>query len=437
MFLIMFQCMKMTVDLGRIGMRSHIHLANDMTDGNNPNENEMRANVQKHADKKRLTIFHHFLGMLRSRSQKALQYWAIIVPLATWGKGGIQSAKNHTATGALCTLETLFNIQNKIHSDSREASHECIKSEQTLSVCFDNYQHSFQKSIQSFGKSSIFHQCTLFIAKMNATPDISNGTLISSPLGRVYRIFSCVRINCYRVMLGGVPNMTTDVLLLPTELRSEVLRMHRCALCWPCISWDIIFTPGTDRSAELDYVSPYSPYRFQSDITKHVNPNGKQCDKFIFFPLIKHDQTSNKGMMITSMILKESLGLVEKEDNCMLSLDPNALKRQLFFYGDALSVGVFNRLYGNIHKLRTSVGKEEYVKVLLNALGRIFMTKGLFHQMMQSTMVIYDLFYGTFLQALQMHGGVKRVSMFFMLNNLQYQNTPSNKLLHQCMIRRT
>jgi hypothetical protein len=208
----------MTVDPGRIGMRSRIHLANNMNDGNNPNDNEMLVNMQNHADKKRITIFHHFLGMLRSRSQKALRYWSIVVPLATWGKGGIKSMKNHTSTGASCTLKSALNILNKIYNDSREASRECIKSEQTLSVCFDNYQHSFQKSIQSFGKSSIFHQCTSFIAKMNATPDVINGTLISSPLGRVYRIVSCVRINCYRVVLGGVPNTTTDVLLLPTEL---------------------------------------------------------------------------------------------------------------------------------------------------------------------------------------------------------------------------
>lgn len=142
-----------------------------------------------------------------------------------------------------------------------------------MSVCFDNYQRSFQKSIQSFGKSSIFHQCTSFIGKMNATPDVINGTLISSPLGRVFWIVSCVRINRYRVMLGGVPNTTTDVLLLPTELRREVVLMQRCALCWPCISWDIIFTPGADRSAEIDYVNPYIPSPLRANIGVHVQLN--------------------------------------------------------------------------------------------------------------------------------------------------------------------
>jgi hypothetical protein len=78
--------------------------------------------------------------------------------------------------------------------------------------------------------------------------------------------------------------------------------------------------------AELISTEMYYANRFQADILKHVNLNGKECDKFIFFPLIKHDETSNKGMMITSMTLKESLGLIKKEDNGMLSLDPNALK---------------------------------------------------------------------------------------------------------------
>jgi hypothetical protein len=114
MFPIMFQCMKMTVDPGRIRMTSRIHLANDMNDGNNPNDYEMLANVQNHAHKKRFIIFHHFLGLLRSRSQKALRYWSILIPLTTWGKGGIQSVKNNTATGTSCTLKTGFNILNKI-----------------------------------------------------------------------------------------------------------------------------------------------------------------------------------------------------------------------------------------------------------------------------------------------------------------------------------
>jgi hypothetical protein len=114
MFPIMFQCMKMTVDPGRIRMTSRIHLANNMNDGNNPNDYEMLANVQNHAHKKRFIIFHHFLGLLRSRSQKALRYWSILIPLTTWGKGGIQSVKNNTATGTSCTLKTGFNILNKI-----------------------------------------------------------------------------------------------------------------------------------------------------------------------------------------------------------------------------------------------------------------------------------------------------------------------------------
>jgi hypothetical protein len=78
------------------------------------------------------------------------------------------------------------------------------------------------------------------------------------------------------------------------------------------------------------------------------------------------------------------------------------------------------------------VGKEEYVKVLLNALGRIFMTKGLFHQMMHQTMVIYDLFYGAFLQALQVHGGVKRVTGNPLKGNFQSHEKFLLKVLRAC-----
>jgi hypothetical protein len=53
--------------------------------------------------------------------------------------------------------------------------------------------------------------------------------------------------------------------------------MQRCALCWPCISWDIIFTPGADLSAEIDYVNPYIPSPLRANIGVNV-----QLNDFIF-----------------------------------------------------------------------------------------------------------------------------------------------------------
>jgi hypothetical protein len=69
---------------------------------------------------------------------------------------------------------------------------------------------------------------------------------------------------------------------------------------------------------ELYYVN-----RFQADIIKHINPNGNKCDIFMFFPLVKHSKTSNRGMMLTSMTLKETMGLIEMEDSSMILLDKN------------------------------------------------------------------------------------------------------------------
>ena len=43
----------------------------------------------------------------------------------------------------------------------------------------------------------------------------------------------------------------------------------------------------------------------------------------MFFPLVKHSKTSNRGMMLTSMTLKETMGLIEMEDSSMILLDKN------------------------------------------------------------------------------------------------------------------
>ena len=63
---------------------------------------------------------------------------------------------------------------------------------------------------------------------------------------------------------------------------------------------------------------------FQSDVIKHVNPRATDRDKFMHFPLIPHDETSNVGMTMVSASVHENCGLIRKVQNDDYKLCPNA-----------------------------------------------------------------------------------------------------------------
>ena len=149
---------------------------------------------------------------------------------------------------------------------------------------------------------------------------------------------------------------------------------------------------------------------FRSDMVRHLYPYSKQPDKFIHFPLIGRDETTNEGMLMTNNAILTNVGLLRKMDKGQYSLSENAPKRIIFLYGDALSVSLHGKIYDKILRRITQLGNREYIETLLSAQDRVVIQKGQFHQLMHHLGAIYTQFYGGFLQVLQVLNGVKRVT---------------------------
>jgi len=176
----------------------------------------------------------------------------------------------------------------------------------------------------------------------------------------------------------------------------------------------------------------YRVNKYQSDTINHINPYSKDKDKFYHFPLCPREETSNEGMMLTSATLNESLGLIEKTNNASFKTCKNTSNRNVFLYGDALSVSNHSKLSMNILRKLTEIGKEDYVKTHIEALDRIVIQKGLFHQQMHQCGVIYSLFYGSFIQPMQVANGVKRVMGDPVKGNYQDHDKFLLKLYKSC-----
>jgi hypothetical protein len=168
-------------------------------------------------NRKLLFPLFHFLSLIRTRSQKELPHWSILLPLANFSKGVGTIPNNSMVSGYICHPKTAFNRVNQIFEESQHALLSRIKASVTISACFDNYQQSLPKKKQADCKSATFHIATAYICKKDKVPDVEEGSVIRSPLGKVYKIRGFTRLNEYALMLRGETTISTDVLLLLTE----------------------------------------------------------------------------------------------------------------------------------------------------------------------------------------------------------------------------
>ena len=90
-------------------------------------------------------------------------------------------------------------------------------------------------------------------------------------------------------------------------------------------------------------------------------------------------------------------------------LHKNALERLICLYGDALSVANWNQCYPIFMGQMSQPVRQKFIKKITKAFDMILLQKGLFHQGMHQTAVIYTGYCGGFLQPIQVALGVKRV----------------------------
>ena len=119
-------------------------------------------------------------------------------------------------------------------------------------------------------------------------------------------------------------------------------------------------------------------------------------------------------MMVANHLLEE-FGLTEEimsqgKNTGNYKLVDTALQRLVFLYGDALTVSNWNHCFMRLAQQLSQYGQRNHVESLMKAYQRIFVQKGLFHQGMHQVAVIYTLYYGAFLQCIQVALARKRIT---------------------------
>ena len=119
-------------------------------------------------------------------------------------------------------------------------------------------------------------------------------------------------------------------------------------------------------------------YNFQAHSIKHINPTAHETDEFIIPPVIPREETSNSGILLTSLSLHESCELLEKGEEGNFDLQSKAKSRYINMTGDALSVKNYKSLKMKTTQKLTTIGNEGLVDTLIAAHDRITIQHGYF-----------------------------------------------------------
>ena len=154
----------------------------------------------------------------------------------------------------------------------------------------------------------------------------------------------------------------------------------------------------SNASNEFYYAST-----LQYDVVNQVNPTLNNNNKFIHFPICPREETSKKGIMLTSATINKSLPLINKVGNDNYAVDEHTNGREIFLHVDALSVSDHSKLYMRIQRNLSGISNEDCDITLVYL-----------YQLTTSFSYRKDCFtnrsiHAIFIQPMQVANGVKRV----------------------------
>eukprot|EP00986_Skeletonema_menzelii_P013053 scaffold7400_cov122-Skeletonema_menzelii.AAC.2 len=159
---------------------------------------------------------------------------------------------------------------------------------------------------------------------------------------------------------------------------------------------------------------------FQKDIVQQINPNARTVDQMFLFPIIPYSETSKNEMKMTYAELGRYFELFEIDDRGKVVTVKGSEKRRINLCVDALSARNFRELEYNLTRKLGEMGASPYVKAMIDVLHCITIEHDYLHETRFHRLdCIYMLYYGAFLQPLQIHLGWKNINGDPVKNKIQ------------------
>ncbi len=108
--------------------------------------------------------------------------------------------------------------------------------------------------------------------------------------------------------------------------------------------------------------------------------------------------------------LFDKLEIIDKSSRGQYIQGKNIFKQIIFPYGDVLTIKKWYALVYTILQQTTSIGKEDYVEIMMMVYKQFFKMQYYLHENIYHLQVIYKLFYSRFIQLIQVLLGSKKVN---------------------------
>ena len=144
----------------------------------------------------------------------------------------------------------------------------------------------------------------------------------------------------------------------------------------------------------------------------HLNPKARSIDRMYAWPITPHCETSHKGMLLVFIeIMKSYQMCMPVDEGRRFKLLPNADKREINMYGDALSSRNWYAMEYELYRRVAEIGMEKWVRPMIETFKCVVMQHDYLHEIrMHRQDCIWRSMYGGFLQCLQVEVGQKRLN---------------------------
>eukprot|EP00984_Skeletonema_dohrnii_P002680 scaffold926_cov75-Skeletonema_dohrnii-CCMP3373.AAC.3 len=148
---------------------------------------------------------------------------------------------------------------------------------------------------------------------------------------------------------------------------------------------------------------------FEREMCRIFNENYGQQDVFLWNEMCPRKEMRKEQLLLAVIDVFEKVGLLDKQGTKSFKIGPNATCRTIFQVGDVLTDVKVHALEEGILQRKTQFGNEAEVKAIHDAYSQTKKTFGHLHENIHRLQAIYKVYYGGFIQPIQVMLSLKKV----------------------------
>eukprot|EP00984_Skeletonema_dohrnii_P014047 scaffold5868_cov79-Skeletonema_dohrnii-CCMP3373.AAC.1 len=148
---------------------------------------------------------------------------------------------------------------------------------------------------------------------------------------------------------------------------------------------------------------------FEREMCRLFNENYGQQDVFLWNEMCPRKEMRKEQLLLAIIDVFEKVGLLDKQGMKSFKIGPNATCRTIFQVGDVLTDVKVHALEEGILQRKTQFGNEAEVKAIHDAYSQTKKTFGHLHENIHRLQAIYKVYYGRFIQPIQVMLSLKKV----------------------------